>query len=98
VSSSFGFVVREADAGVKPGAQAPSEYQYDVQAREAGESGVALARSAGSWPFFCLDPGAHAPGFMLSPAAQVRVLQLEGSRLYSFHAEPIQFCHHVNIY
>ena len=35
----------------------------------------AVARSAGSIVFFDSDPGACAPGFMLSPASQVQNLK-----------------------
>ena len=64
---------REASDSIKPGAQAPgSRVRKSIQPvkRAAALCVTAVARSAGSTAFFALDPGACAPGFMLSLASR----------------------------
>jgi hypothetical protein len=60
---------REASDRLKPGAQAPGTGDKNRnRAREAGDS--AAGRFARFNAFFASDPGACAPGFMLSPASR----------------------------
>ena len=65
---------REAGEGIKPGAQAPgTNEEKKARARETGDS-VMLSRlspvSRARGGVFIADPGACAPGFMLSPASR----------------------------
>jgi hypothetical protein len=60
----------EAGVSVKPGAQAPGTFRHDSEPVTTGESPLVrqpFARSRGL-PFRFQVPGAHAPGFMLTPA------------------------------
>src|ERR1041385_675968 len=59
-----------AGDSIKPGAQAPGKsIERMFEPAIAGDSGgEAVAGVAGSIRFSNLDPGAYAPGFMLSPA------------------------------
>ena len=63
---------REAGDSIKPGAQAPgSDHARTARARETGDSVKlqAFARCRGLRPLLLvLEPGACAPGFMLTPA------------------------------
>jgi hypothetical protein len=75
---------REAGGRIKPGAQAPGKLQKNgAQARETGDSPTyfeAVARFAGSNASLLLtDPGACAPGFILSPASRARRFFINGS-------------------
>ena len=62
-------------SGSEGGGAKPIATPYPYRRRQ-----TAVAHSAGSNTFTACDPGACAPGFMLSPASQVYSL----SRLVSF--------------
>jgi len=65
---------------IKPGAQAPGSRKKSVRAREAADSVQhhALSPAPRAQLYFNSDPGACAPGFMLSLAS--RALLLSASR------------------
>jgi hypothetical protein len=65
---------REASDSIKPGAQAPGS-NYEIT-REPVKRATATARFAGLIHFFDGIPGACAPGFMLTPASQVKTFKL----------------------
>ena len=67
----------EAGESIKPGAQAPGcEFAFGNRARDSGRKLVTLRLSPVSRAAKHLfrDPGAYAPGFMLSPASQAKSL------------------------
>src|SRR6185369_443674 len=71
---------------IKPGAQAPgSDQKTNVGARDSGRQFVNFTLSpvsTGSGRISWTDPGARAPGFMLTPASQAK--RFDGFRLLSF--------------
>src|SRR4051812_48987388 len=66
---------REASDSIKPGAQAPGcELKIRLSPRSGRQrlGSRAVARFAGSTMFGVGDPGAGAPGYMLSPASRAQ--------------------------